>query len=52
MAFTDISNLVNTSRPALPQIYAYTTPEIARELDRQLGLNETVLRTKLLRPEA
>ena len=29
-----------------------TTPEIARELDRQLGLNETVLRTKLLRPEA
>lgn len=30
MAFTDISNLVKTSRPALPQIYAYTTPEIAR----------------------
>ena len=29
-----------------------TTPEIAQELDRQLGLNETVLRTKLLRPEA
>jgi len=26
--------------------------EIAQELDRQLGLNETVLRTKLLRPEA
>ena len=30
MSFTDISKLVNTSRPALPQIYAYTTPEIAR----------------------
>ena len=30
MAFTDISDLVKTSRPALPQIYAYTTPEIAR----------------------
>lgn len=28
MAFTDISDLVKTSRPALPQIYAYTTPEI------------------------
>ncbi|MBF0696843.1 30S ribosomal protein S6 [Actinomyces bowdenii] len=28
------------------------TPETAQELDRQLGLNETVLRTKLLRPEA
>ena len=29
-----------------------TAPEIAQELDRQLGLNESVLRTKLLRPEA
>ena len=29
-----------------------TTPQIAQELDRQLGLNESVLRTKLLRPEA
>ena len=29
-----------------------TTPANAKELDRQLGLNETVLRTKLLRPEA
>ena len=27
-------------------------PATAKELDRQLGLNETVLRTKLLRPEA
>ena len=29
-----------------------TTPEVAQELDRQLGLNESVLRTKLLRKEA
>lgn len=29
-----------------------TTPEVAQELDRQLGLNEAVLRTKLMRPEA
>lgn len=29
-----------------------TTPADAQELDRQLGLNETVMRTKLLRPEA
>ena len=29
-----------------------TTPELAQELDRQLGLNEAVLRTKLMRPDA
>lgn len=29
-----------------------TTPELAQELDRQLGLNEAVLRTKLIRPGA
>jgi small subunit ribosomal protein S6 len=28
------------------------TPEVAKELDRQLGLNESVLRTKLIRPGA
>ena len=28
-----------------------TTPEIAKELDRQLGLNESILRTKLLRKD-
>jgi small subunit ribosomal protein S6 len=28
------------------------TPDIAKELDRQLNLNESVLRTKMLRPEA
>lgn len=27
------------------------TPETVRELDRQLGLNEAVLRTKVVRPE-
>ncbi|WP_418608229.1 30S ribosomal protein S6 [Georgenia sp. SUBG003] len=29
-----------------------TTPDVAQELDRQLGLNEAVLRTKLIRPDA
>lgn len=28
-----------------------TTPATAQELDRQLGLNESILRTKLLRAE-
>ncbi|MGH3318680.1 MAG: 30S ribosomal protein S6 [Streptosporangiaceae bacterium] len=28
-----------------------TEPEAVKELDRQLGLNEGVLRTKLVRPE-
>ncbi len=28
------------------------TPALAKELDRQLGLNEAILRTKLLRPDA
>lgn len=27
-----------------------TNPDVAKELDRQLGLNEAVLRTKLIRP--
>ncbi|WP_236865843.1 30S ribosomal protein S6 [Brevibacterium daeguense] len=27
-------------------------PDTTKELDRQLGLNETVLRTKILRPDA
>ena len=29
-----------------------TTPETAKELDRQLSLNEAVLRTKLMRKDA
>ncbi len=28
------------------------TPDVAKELDRQLNLNESVLRTKLIRPDA
>ncbi|MCQ9163764.1 MULTISPECIES: 30S ribosomal protein S6 [unclassified Arthrobacter] len=27
------------------------TPATAQELDRQLGLNETIMRTKIIRPE-
>ena len=27
------------------------TPEVVKELDRQMNLNESVLRTKVLRPE-
>lgn len=29
-----------------------TEPDVAKELDRQLNLNEAVLRTKMLRPDA
>ncbi len=32
-------------------VYMTATPATAQELDRQLGLNESVLRTKLLRFE-
>lgn len=28
-----------------------SSPETSKELDRQLGLNETILRTKIIRPE-
>ncbi|MCT2088474.1 MULTISPECIES: 30S ribosomal protein S6 [Micrococcus] len=28
-----------------------STPETSKELDRQLSLNETILRTKIIRPE-
>ena len=30
MAGIDISQIIETTTPAVPQIYAYTTPEIAR----------------------
>lgn len=30
MANIDISQIIETTAPAVPQIYAYTTPEIAR----------------------
>lgn len=29
----------------------HAEPAVAQELDRQLGLNESVMRTKLIRPE-
>lgn len=48
MSFTDISKLVNTSRPALPQIYAYTTPEIARHVGwTKIGYTEQDVDTRL-----
>ncbi len=48
MAFTDISSLVKTSRPALPQIYAYTTPEIARHDGwTKIGYTEQNVRDRL-----
>ena len=48
MSFTDISKLVNTSHPALPQIYAYTTPEIARHDGwTKIGYTEQSVDTRL-----
>ncbi len=48
MTFTDISSLVKTSRPALPQIYAYTTPEIARHYGwTKIGYTEQNVRDRL-----
>ncbi|MDK8352094.1 30S ribosomal protein S6, partial [Gleimia europaea] len=29
-----------------------TTPEVSKEINRLLSLNESVMRTKLMRPEA
>ena len=48
MAFTDISGLIKISRPALPQIYAYTTPEIARHDGwTKIGYTEQNVKTRL-----
>lgn len=48
MSFTDISKFVNTSHPALPQIYAYTTPEIARHNGwTKIGYTEQDVDTRL-----
>ena len=48
MSVTDISKLVNTSHPALPQIYAYTTPEIARHNGwTKIGYTEQDVDTRL-----
>lgn len=48
MAVTDISGLIKISRPALPQIYAYTTPEIARHDGwTKIGYTEQNVKTRL-----
>lgn len=48
MAFSDISGHVKTSRPALPQIYAYTTPEIARHDGwTKIGYTEQDVETRI-----
>ncbi|MCR5631217.1 MAG: DEAD/DEAH box helicase family protein [Atopobiaceae bacterium] len=48
MSFADISKLVNTSHPVLPQIYAYTTPEIARHDGwTKIGYTEQSVDTRL-----
>ena len=48
MSFTDISKLVNTSHPVLPQIYAYTTPEITRHNGwTKIGYTEQNVDTRL-----
>lgn len=48
MSFTDISKLVNTSHPVLPQIYAYTQPEIARHDGwTKIGYTEQNVDTRL-----
>lgn len=48
MAFTDITEHVKTGRPALPQIYAYTTPEIARHDGwTKIGYTEQNVETRI-----
>lgn len=48
MAFSDITGHVKTSRPALPQIYAYTTPEIARHDGwTKIGYTEQDVETRI-----
>ena len=43
---------IQKKNEAIYAIVSFTaTPEQAQELDRQLGLNETVMRTKIIRPE-
>lgn len=48
MALSDITGRVKTSRPALPQIYAYTTPEIARHDGwTKIGYTEQDVKTRI-----
>ena len=43
---------IQKKNEAIYAIVSFTaTPEQAQELDRQLGLNESVMRTKIIRPE-
>ena len=43
---------IQKKNEAVYAIVGFTaTPEQSQELDRQLGLNETVMRTKIIRPE-
>lgn len=43
---------IQKKNEAIYAVVGFTaTPEQAQELDRQLGLNETVMRTKIIRPE-
>ncbi len=48
MAFADITGKVKTGRPALPQVYAYTTPEIARHNGwTKIGYTEQDVETRV-----
>lgn len=48
MAFTDITDKVKTSRPVIPQIYAYTTPEISRHDGwTKIGYTEQEVETRV-----
>ncbi len=43
---------IQKKNEAIYAVVSFTaTPEQAQELDRLLGLNETVMRTKIIRPE-
>lgn len=48
MAFSDISGHIKTARPAVPQIYAYTTPEIKRHDGwTKIGYTEQDVKTRV-----
>ena len=48
MGMTDISGKVKTSRPAIPQIYAYTTPEVpSHDGWTKIGYTEQDVETRI-----
>lgn len=48
MSFSDISGHIKTARPAVPQIYAYTTPEIKRHDGwTKIGYTEQDVKTRV-----